>query len=243
MSFSPTQYDHLIKKIEKGLQTAVSDADAAVRAIGSTLSLIPQAEAAAVEAILNQFVSEMTQLVPKVEKALAQAPVPVMMWQWANQWYSMADQAGASASDLQGLDQYSSEWQGIAGGKYKKAVAGQEPAVDQIQTMANQIGGGCRGTAVVGFAFYTGVLVALVSLIIGILQAAAGAAETPETLGLSDLAAAKALLSAVDIALTSFAAALFIAELGCQQQADTFRQAAEHSDKFGPNNTWPGATG
>jgi hypothetical protein len=153
MDFSTTQFESLIQKLENGIETAESQAQAAVHRIEDIFGWIPFI-GDAIKAALNKFLSLLDELLDKIASTLKWATVPPMMWEHGQQWLSIAGRAAQSATSLTDLKQYSSEWQGIAGGKYNNAVTGQEPAVDTIQTRSNQISGACTGTAVAGFAFY-----------------------------------------------------------------------------------------
>jgi len=223
MDFSPGQYDALIQKIENGLNTAVSDANAAISRIEGATSWIPGIGSAIKEA-LDKFVSLMKEFMAKVGEALKWTQIPPTMWQFGQTWLNLATQAGQTAVNVKDLDSYSSQWQGIAGGKYATGVAGQRPAVDTIQARCNQISGACTGTAISGLAFYISVATTIIGLIIAI----AGAELVFP------------LVAGIITAIVGLAGAVASLLIGVEGQARTFQQANEPSDSF-PGNAWPQA--
>lgn len=224
MDFSTAQYDSLIQKIGTGIQTAHSDAQAAVHGIESAFGWIPFI-GDMLKAVLDKFLSLLDELLKKIGSTLKWSAVPPAMWEYGQHWLSMAGQAAQSATSLAGLKQYSSEWEGIAGGKYNSAVTGQGPAVDTIQTRSNEISGACTGTAMAGFAFYISVAGLLTGLIAAIMTAGTGVG----------------LVAGVSIVLLSLTGAVTSLLLGVGLQARSFTQANEPTDTM-PGNAWPHAT-
>ena len=223
-SFSTAEYDSLIQKIENGINTVISDANSAVSRIESWTSWIPFVGDAIKDA-LNKFVSLMDDFLKKIVEYLKFATIPPTMWGFGQQWVSMATKAGQSATELATLKQYSTEWEGIAGGKYNAAVTGQEPAVDTIQSRSNSISGSCSATAMAGFAFYASLAGILVGLTIACITAETGVG----------------LVFGITTAAISLAGAVTSVTLGLWNQERSLEQASEPTDTM-PGGAWPQAT-
>jgi hypothetical protein len=223
MDFSNAQYDAVIRKIESTLDTIVSDANAQIARIEHDTGWIPGI-GALVKAGVDQFVQLLKEFLAKIGETLKWVEIPVLMWQFGQTWLDAASQAGQTAVNISGLDKYSSEWQGIAGGKYAAGVAGQKPAADTIQARANAISGACTWTAITGFAFYAGLLDIAVSLAFAIAGATTVVGAVPGIIS----------------ALLGLADAVGFLLLGVDGQARGLRQANEPSDSF-PGNAWPQA--
>lgn len=225
--FDPAQYDELISKIRSEMEKLPASFNAQVSKIESDFEWIPGVGDAVKDA-LNEAVRLFNEAMQKLGEFLQWTDVPVRMWSWSDQWSSIATKAGESATQIAALKQYQSEWGGIAGGKYQTAVSNQGPAVDQIQSRANQLAGACSGTAIAGFGFYVSVGIAIVGL--------AGAIITSET-GVGLVVGLVAFLAGVAGALASLL-------LGVEGQARAFRTANEPSDAFSgpPANAWPRST-
>lgn len=222
--FSVAQYNAVISKIENSMERIVPGFNAQVQRIENDFGWIPLVGPGIKEA-LDEAVKLFDEAVRKVEEFLQWTEIPVRMWGLGDSWNSIAARAGESASQLALLKQYQNEWAGIAGGKYQAAVANQEPAVDQIQSRANQVSGACTGTAISGFGFYLSVAVAIAGLAIAIATAETGVG----------------LVAGLITFILGLAGALATLLLGVEGQARAFRQANEPSDSF-PGGQWPRST-
>jgi hypothetical protein len=223
-SFSQAQYDSLIKKIENGINDTVNAANSLIHRIENWTSWIPFVSGWIKDA-LNKFVQLLDDLLKKIASYLKYAAFPPVFWEYGQHWLGIANNAAQSASQLATLKQYSTEWAGLAGGKYNAAVTGQEPAVDTIQARANSVSSACTGTAVSGFAFYVSLAGLTVSLCVGIATAPTGVVPIAAIVG----------------AGISLVTAISSVTFGLGSQERSFEQATEPTDTL-PGGMWPKAT-
>jgi hypothetical protein len=174
MTFSVSQYEEVISKINNELNELPSVANAAIQRIESRYSWIPFVGGWIKDA-LNEFASLLEKFLAKVEAYLRSSAVPVMMWQAGNTWENIQRGAGTMAGDIKGALQASSaEWSGIAGGAYQSGVANQAGAVQEISGLAGTTSGSATAIAISGLGFYVAILAAVVSLAFAIATAASG---------------------------------------------------------------------
>lgn len=225
--FDPAQYDALIAKIRSEMERLPPSFNAQVRRIESDLGWIPGV-GDALKAALDEAVKLFDEAMQKLGEYLQWTDVPVRMWSWGDQWSSIASKAGESATQIAALKQYQGEWGGIAGGKYQSAVSNQGPAVDQIQSRANQMSGACTGTAIAGFGFYLSVATAIVGVAAAIITSETGVG----------------LAVGLAVFIAGLAAAVATILIGVEGQARAFKMANEPSDAFcgPPANAWPRST-
>lgn len=219
--FDPDQYRALITKIEHGIEKIVSDFNEGVRRLEQDFGSIPVV-GEEIKAGLREASKLLDEGIKQIEGALESAGVPLFMWEWADSWEKMAAHAGSSASQLALLKKYQDEWGGLAGGKYKAAVADQGPAIDLIQSRADSISGACRTVSITGFGFY----LSLAATIVGVGFVIAAFAAAPETGPVALIPLIGGLVTFV-IGIVSAVANL---ELGVYGQASAFRMATQPSD-------------
>jgi hypothetical protein len=118
--------------------------------------------------MLERFKSLVVEFIDKVISVVKQSHAPIVMWHAGQVWSTIGGQAGTVAQALNRLGADSSEWGGIAGGKYSTGVSGQYPAVSAYQSKASAVASACNGTAQAGIGFYIGVAGLIVSCTLAI---------------------------------------------------------------------------
>jgi hypothetical protein len=164
---SISQLESVVEKIEHGLDDLVNAANAFIQHAESATGWIPII-GDAIKSMLERFKSLVVEFIDKVISVVKQSHAPIVMWHAGQVWSTIGGQAGTVAQALNRLGADSSEWGGIAGGKYSTGVSGQYPAVSAYQSKANAVASACNGTAQAGIGFYIGVAGLIVSCTLAI---------------------------------------------------------------------------
>lgn len=222
--FNVEQYRELISKIGNMSEKIVVNFESAIRGFETEFKGIPVINNEIIH-LLEMIEDKFREVILKIQDYLRMTEVPIALSQAAESWQSIAGKAGEGAARLARLKQYQDEWSGKAGGKYQEAVQNQEPAMDQIQSRANQIASACNSLAQAGKIFYISIAVALSGLALAI-----ATAGNPYGLAAGVATCVIALMAAVSSLL-----------LGIQSQVHSFQMLSEPSDVF-PGGAWPTST-
>lgn len=177
-SFSPTQYQAVLDKINSGMRT-VSD-EKIPELTSATDSLlgtwyVPGPVKDAVKWLVDEIISVAKSVLHKVEELIEGAAMPVMLFEYAWKWEDIKGAASDAASGITPQRVAVQDWTGSAATAYTNAVQPQSTAAGQIGTIAASTATSLVTCAAAGLAFYVSVgiivfqlVAALVSSIIAV---------------------------------------------------------------------------
>jgi hypothetical protein len=167
MAGSPAQLDATTTRISTGLGRIQSETQASSSQLESNYGWIPF-----VGHIVHDIVKELKALVSNfiksVKELLKMLPAIAAMWHDGGAWTDIHVSAANSAQEIAAFTLHeSSEWKGIAGGKYSEGVSGQAPAVSAIASLASVVSSCCNSVGDAGIVFFVAVGATVVGLIVG----------------------------------------------------------------------------
>ncbi|MBO0803965.1 MAG: hypothetical protein J2P25_12940 [Nocardiopsaceae bacterium] len=230
--FSVAQYEELIAKIHHTIEEVTRDFNNGMRRAENDSSSIPLV-GNYIRDLIKKAQNLFDEAMAELNKFLEVSDVPPQLWKFGNSWNSIATEVSDCAIQLHRVQQYSGGWKGIAGGKYKNAVSGQEPAADVIKTRADSISNACDSMANNGFNAYMAMGVALVGLVGAFISTGTGPGA----------------IVGYAVGLTAFLAALAYAThtltIGLGTNIRSLEQVNQPSDVFTGESwpqSWPSAT-
>lgn len=160
--------ERIIQAIERAIQQVVNAANAYIKHAASTLGRIPGAGAAVVAA-LDQFAHLVEQFDSQVKETLVQSHAITFMWQAETIWFDIGWKAGTVSQEINRINQWSGDWQGIAGPPYASGCQNQYAAIQAYEAKAKAMAHACDDAATNVLHFYGSVLGIVVGLVAGLL--------------------------------------------------------------------------
>jgi hypothetical protein len=195
--------------------------------------------------VVRQLLERLAQLVKRVfdevGRLLGTPGDPIALWQTGSRWNNevalhVGNPVGTLTADFMHGDD---GWQGPAATAYRNVLPPQKQALQQVQTIAHQLGDSLHDVALRIAAFWVGLAVAAASFAAEMLAAAAlstGVATIPAGLTAAAAASSKflAIMSGLILALSNLLISIV------QAQARFGRQLADNAAFPGPpTGHWP----
>jgi uncharacterized protein YukE len=238
-TFDLAQYEITLHRIDAGLD----DLSRIVRQLPAATASITgrwymtDAMSASIAQVSATLTSIGHDLIAKLKELLRGAIAPIRFFALAGDWGGVRGLASSIAGELQPVAlSVDFCWQGRAADAYQKVIPAQVSAAVRIGAMADKTQTALTWSAAAGCAFYLGVLVVVIQLIIAFIGVLAALESVVFSWAALALAIEKATFSAAEIvALVGLlAAALTTQEI----QLSNLHSEAEDAAAF-PHHQWP----
>ena len=228
--------DNGLRELERIVKRIVADCERLLAWLGPLAQQVKQ--------LLERLTALVRRAFDEVRKFVETPGDPMRLWQAADGWTDdVALHAGNPVGTLTADFMHGDDrWQGPAATAYRGTLPPQKAALEQTQTIANQIGESLHDIALRIVAFWVGLAMAIVSLVAEMVAAAALTATVAGApVGLSAAAVATSKFLSIMASLVLAFTAVLTSSLDAQRRFS--RQLNDNAAFAGPpSGHWPVST-